>query len=336
MVFKLYSRFSGVFCKNIALQLLYCAGWVHRDISEGNILAHRNDLKNSSTPWKAKLMDLEYARKFPPPDNYEAVVDPKTGTPYFMPTEILLKFYLYSPEPDELQSTSVDKYADNAVSSKTHNANPGNAPNTGVVIHNFQHDLESLWWLILWLIISHIKDQPSEDWEGPAFDDAIKRCQEWAAPIFQNVVHLSNERQACFEVKSLETETLPFVPTNVSTIVKRLDLSRETLLADIIHRTKEGCPTDTIHFDPCESASIGPVADLSTITHTDSKLDDDSAEEDSVALQLLCNGDDDEFNANLRRSIFSINLIQPTDSNTKIMHIMRKAAALLRPRSWVL
>lgn len=61
-----------------ALQLLYCAGWVHRDISDGNILAHRPNLEDDSMPWKGKLMDLEYARKFPPEQTYKASADPKT------------------------------------------------------------------------------------------------------------------------------------------------------------------------------------------------------------------------------------------------------------------
>lgn len=43
------------------LQLLLCAGWVHRDISSANILAHRT---TSGEVWQAKLADLEFARKY--------------------------------------------------------------------------------------------------------------------------------------------------------------------------------------------------------------------------------------------------------------------------------
>jgi hypothetical protein len=60
-----------------ALQLMYCAGWAHRDISSGNILAHRKD----SGKWQAKLSDLEYARRYPPPSDYDGAADPKTVRP---------------------------------------------------------------------------------------------------------------------------------------------------------------------------------------------------------------------------------------------------------------
>ena len=47
--------------KVLALFLMFLAGWVHRDISVGNILAVRAD----DGSWKVKLADLEYAKKFP-------------------------------------------------------------------------------------------------------------------------------------------------------------------------------------------------------------------------------------------------------------------------------
>ena len=46
---------------NSALQVLFCAGWVHRDISIGNILAVPVT-ENGSTKWKVKLSDFEFAQ----------------------------------------------------------------------------------------------------------------------------------------------------------------------------------------------------------------------------------------------------------------------------------
>ena len=58
----------------LALQLMFCAGWVHRDISSGNIMAHRD-----SDAWQAKLGDLEYAKKYPLGNaEDETSTDPKT------------------------------------------------------------------------------------------------------------------------------------------------------------------------------------------------------------------------------------------------------------------
>ncbi|KJA25969.1 hypothetical protein HYPSUDRAFT_213473 [Hypholoma sublateritium FD-334 SS-4] len=59
----------------IPLQLLFCARWVHRDISSGNIMAYRE----ASGTWQAKLSDLEYAKKYPP--DGKASGDPKTVRP---------------------------------------------------------------------------------------------------------------------------------------------------------------------------------------------------------------------------------------------------------------
>lgn len=58
----------------LALQLMFCAGWVHRDISSGNIMAHRD-----SDAWQAKLGDLEYAKKYAPVNSEDrASIDHKT------------------------------------------------------------------------------------------------------------------------------------------------------------------------------------------------------------------------------------------------------------------
>jgi len=53
---------------------MLCAGWVHRDISSGNILAY----KKTDGVLRAKLSDLEYARKFPGDDDKVVAGDPQT------------------------------------------------------------------------------------------------------------------------------------------------------------------------------------------------------------------------------------------------------------------
>jgi len=54
-----------------ALRVMFCAGWIHRDISTGNILA----IQDENGRWKIKLADLEYAKRFP---SVEGSSDPKT------------------------------------------------------------------------------------------------------------------------------------------------------------------------------------------------------------------------------------------------------------------
>lgn len=52
---------------------MFLAGWVHRDISPGNLLCYDSGDKKGI---RGKLADLEYARKFNPDGTGSA--DPKT------------------------------------------------------------------------------------------------------------------------------------------------------------------------------------------------------------------------------------------------------------------
>ncbi|KAF4623611.1 hypothetical protein D9613_001474 [Agrocybe pediades] len=125
----------------IPLELLLCAGWVHRDISSGNILA----FEQRNGRWKAKVSDLEYAKKFP--RDPESRVDVSTGTPYFMAHEILNARYIVRMafESDGDYYKSVDNNKHGAQS----------------VIHNFQHDLEPIYWLLYWTLVDRIPHEPS-------------------------------------------------------------------------------------------------------------------------------------------------------------------------------
>ncbi|EAU89864.2 other/FunK1 protein kinase [Coprinopsis cinerea okayama7 len=97
------------------LRLMFLAGWVHRDISPGNILAYR---EVPGSPWTVKLSDLEHAKRFP--DSESSGADRIVGTPYFIAHEI-------------------------------------NDP--GPVVHNYQHDLESIWWILIWLVAMRINQK---------------------------------------------------------------------------------------------------------------------------------------------------------------------------------
>ncbi|EKM82150.1 hypothetical protein AGABI1DRAFT_126494 [Agaricus bisporus var. burnettii JB137-S8] len=128
----------------IALVLLFLAGWVHRDVSEGNIILVRDE-----HGIRAKLNDLEYARPF----NLEDGVDPRTGTPYFMPLEIHRGRSL-CPRP-------VLNRLDVSVMTSNLDKNPRQSkPASPSLRYNFAHDLESLWWIIVWIVLMRIKGAP--------------------------------------------------------------------------------------------------------------------------------------------------------------------------------
>ncbi|KAF4623082.1 hypothetical protein D9613_001538 [Agrocybe pediades] len=153
----------------IPLAFMFFAGWVHRDVSSGNLLAYKVDGR-----WQAKLSDLEYAKKFPPTKINKDIKDPKTGTPYFMPIEILKQSYLYL-DLDSIEATA---------GGDTPDASDAPAQPHVVVTHNFQHDLESLWWIILWTLTCRVK-----------FDDS----QGFGKRIFANSLFTTLQREQVFK-----------------------------------------------------------------------------------------------------------------------------------------
>ncbi|KAF7776467.1 hypothetical protein Agabi119p4_4860 [Agaricus bisporus var. burnettii] len=72
----LQTAFTALMDTYVALVLMYLSGWMHRDISAGNIIA----VKRPGGKSGGKLSDLEYAEN--------ASSDPKIGTAFFMPLEI--------------------------------------------------------------------------------------------------------------------------------------------------------------------------------------------------------------------------------------------------------
>ncbi|KAJ2919066.1 hypothetical protein MD484_g1297, partial [Candolleomyces efflorescens] len=133
----------------IALRLMFCVGWVHRDISCNNIMAVRDP---QTQQWKLKLADLEYSKTF---GRNQAASDPKTGTPFFMPCEILRRKYFGTLEEDEDELFTALTDSDNE-SCEEH------------LLHNYLHDLEATFWTGLWIITSRSRLD--------AFESPIKKA----------------------------------------------------------------------------------------------------------------------------------------------------------------
>ncbi|KAF5324426.1 hypothetical protein D9611_004050 [Ephemerocybe angulata] len=125
-------------------------GWVHRDISDGNILAIEADGK-----WATKLADLEFAKKLSP---NAGSPDPKIGTPYSWHMR-------YNPRgfshliPINYKEVVHPDWGRGPKASGQLTVSQGEE--WGTVRHTFLHDIESLWWLILWIITSRIGCEPS-------------------------------------------------------------------------------------------------------------------------------------------------------------------------------
>ncbi|KAF4622215.1 hypothetical protein D9613_009193 [Agrocybe pediades] len=221
----------------IPLQLMHCAGWVHRDISCGNILAYKADDR-----WQAKLSDLEYAKKFSPQTNDTESKDPKTGTPDFMPYEILKREYIRISDREVAAQNALAKkgkgpvellkeeiYA-RGVKSRGKNSSGGQANTVNdsrktsyTVAHNPQHDVESLFWLGLWTATLRV-------------DHDVSR--QWAHFIFRHTLTLTTARKNAFEKDIYDPLLTILDPDIAEPFALAFELFRTRLRSDYIEREK--------------------------------------------------------------------------------------------------
>ncbi|KAJ2976429.1 hypothetical protein NUW54_g11566 [Trametes sanguinea] len=132
----LYDVVQALLDALLALQILFLASWIHRDVSSGNILSYKG---------RGKLSDLEYAKEFNLSIGGRSA-DPKTGTPIFMAVEVQSGFSIYMEAPSSESMEDIDQPDA-----------PASSP--PAIRHNFQHDLESIFWILTWLVVTHIPGQ---------------------------------------------------------------------------------------------------------------------------------------------------------------------------------
>ncbi|KAG2006299.1 other/FunK1 protein kinase [Coprinopsis cinerea AmutBmut pab1-1] len=145
---------------------MFVGRWVHRDISSGNILGLLETSADGER-YQTKLGDLEYARRYPPADDYVAGNDPKMGTPFFMPCEILLGAPFRDEEDGE---AGEDDDLFQGVSQKV----------VAPIIHHFLHDLESVWWIAVWTLLTRISHGPAKGLADRIFRNDIRAYKDSA------------------------------------------------------------------------------------------------------------------------------------------------------------
>ncbi|KAJ3562683.1 hypothetical protein NP233_g9420 [Leucocoprinus birnbaumii] len=167
------ATFSGLLDVYFALVLLFLSGWVHRDISTGNILIVKDRKSGRSI---GKLSDLEYAKGI---ENQKATPGSlKTGTPFFMSLEI------HSGQNPCVVDASTVRSAE----VKPKNPDPWNFPAPArkkkasrrddpfeslPPRHRFHHDLESLWWIIVWLLLVRVDFEEVPRENGQLLEEQI-------------------------------------------------------------------------------------------------------------------------------------------------------------------
>ncbi|EED78857.1 predicted protein [Postia placenta Mad-698-R] len=151
-----------------ALIIIHGAGWVHRDISSGNVLAER--LPDGTI--RGKVTDFEYATRFG--DTQREPHEMRTGTQDFMAIEVDVMEYSFfnwtedAPDqdaPDEDASDDSDGSPWTEVMASAHqgrkqtpaDAEPDQpAPEPPAFRYNPLHDVESLWWLSTYFVYNKV------------------------------------------------------------------------------------------------------------------------------------------------------------------------------------
>ncbi|KAJ8689515.1 hypothetical protein PTI98_012414 [Pleurotus ostreatus] len=147
----------------VGLHYLRQAGFVHRDISGGNILWYAPERSEDTTAVKAagigKIADLEYCRPYEDSKPNEHI----TGTPYFLPTEYSTQTYQFFP--------------------------PENDGPAQKVSFNFYHALESLIWVYVWFLFNHVPTSLLVADKG--FQKAAKSLRASASRWFASVDNMA-------------------------------------------------------------------------------------------------------------------------------------------------
>ncbi|TRM66969.1 hypothetical protein BD626DRAFT_535003 [Schizophyllum amplum] len=174
------TAFGLVSDASYAVFMLHCIDWLHRDISADNIL--------QTASGRGVLADLEYAKLASDPLTRSF----RTGTPDFIAVEVAMCSYL-SAEDDE--SNPFD-----------HEAEPETDDTALSWRFRDIHDLESLWWLCLWLLF-----RSSTNLDTPTSYSLTKQTAE-CIKIFPGILKLTKERRELLMRSNVLNKALLLLP----------------------------------------------------------------------------------------------------------------------------
>ncbi|KAL5525389.1 hypothetical protein ACEPAF_9259 [Sanghuangporus sanghuang] len=122
------------------LKWIHGCGWVHRDVSAGNLYLYNG---------RGLIGDFEHAKRKQTDIRHEH----RIGTPDFMAIEATRRFYAHLPDDDPSHvetegQTPLEHRIDESCSRKGSDLSPP-------FFHNDLHDLESLWWITIWVLFSY-------------------------------------------------------------------------------------------------------------------------------------------------------------------------------------
>lgn len=118
-------------------------------------------------------------------------------------------------------------------------------PSQGIV-HNFQHDLESIWWLVLWTITSRVVGSSA---------------QLYGQGIFQNSIIASPKRLKAFR-SGIEEDLNSCLGKLARYFSEPMETIRGAMYQDYVSRVREGNLTNIASFVPTSNAFRSFFSDL--------------------------------------------------------------------------
>ncbi|KAF9240840.1 hypothetical protein BU15DRAFT_73700 [Melanogaster broomeanus] len=124
------------------LRYMHMAGWVHRDLSSANVLRYED---------RGLLVDLEYAKRMNSSESHEV----RTGTTNFMACEVEAQAYRFLSS-STVTEDDIFKLVAPPIAQPPFRANP-------------LHDLESSWWILMWVLYYHVDSKTRTPGQGQEF-----------------------------------------------------------------------------------------------------------------------------------------------------------------------
>ncbi|KAJ3526586.1 hypothetical protein NM688_g8246 [Phlebia brevispora] len=213
---------------SLALRDLHVAGWVHRDLSTGNVLLTANG--------DTLLADLELAKKM-----HDGSKEGKVGTLPFIAIEAELQEYIHTDDCEEYpelmrkypdEQAKFNEYLEEIRSNEakkctTSAQDSGFQEEYSYFRYNALHDVESLWWMAVYFILKReIVDESAVDDQTLVVSSAAQ--QSYSVAVFHGD-DIPFKAHTLFHDEGF-TKTMKTIPDRWSAVVERLNVLRRELV----------------------------------------------------------------------------------------------------------